>query len=388
MRIAVLTTGRQDWTGLMMVVRALASADDFEPVIIAGGMHARGGAIPDALDGHPVARKVDVLPLGDSGAAVADAGGRTTSAVAAALTDLRPDALLLLGDRTETLAAAFAATCLRVPIVHLHGGEETEGAVDNACRHAISKLSHVHFVAHESFARRLLQMGESSRRVFVAGAPALDYVRLVPRLSRSAVSERLGLRTEADWIVCTHHPATLGGSSAEAEASAVVSALERMVTSRRMQVVITRPNVDEGHSAVGKLLSRMTNAHPGEVLLVDALGAELYFSVLEHAAVMVGNSSSGLIEAPLFRLPTVNVGDRQRGRLRGVNVIDAPPETAAISDAIDAALSPRTRARLEGTTSPYGDGRAAERIVAGLRGIGKDIRDCTKAFVTLEERLP
>lgn len=387
MRIAVLTTGRQDWTGLMMVVRALADTPDFEPSILAGGMHGRGGPIPNALDGHPVAFKLDVLPDGDTGAAVADAAGRMTSAVGAALEELRPDALLVLGDRTETLASAVAATCLRIPIVHLHGGEETEGAVDNVCRHALTKLSHVHFVAHESFARRLLQMGESPRRVIVAGAPALDYVRLMPRLDRRAVAARLGLRSEADWIVCTHHPATLGGPGATTEAEAVISALRTMVESRRMQIIITRPNVDEGHSELGTRLSRFASEHAGEVLLVDALGAELYFSVLQHAVAMVGNSSSGLIEAPLFQLPAVNVGDRQRGRLRGPNVIDVGSGAAAILDGIERAISPETRQRLVGTTSPYGDGHAAERIVAGLREIGDSLRDCTKAFVAVEEKL-
>jgi len=384
MRIAILTTGRQDWTGLSVVARAVASDTEHEVILLAGGMHGRSGSLPESLDGIAVAEKIEVLPRGDSGHAVADAAGRTTAAVASSLHRANADALLLLGDRTETLAAAVAATCLRLPVLHVHGGEETEGAVDNACRHAITKLSHVHFVAHESFARRVEQMGEPRERIVVTGAPALDAAVHRATISKDALARDLGLNAAKPWILCTHHPTTLGRLPPAEELRAVLHALEPRVASGD-QIVITRPNVDEGHEGLARELDAFVRRHGGDVVVHDALGAERYFSLLAHAVAMIGNSSSGIIEAPLFRLPTVNVGDRQRGRLRGANVIDVPADEAAIADALARALSPAMRDALAGTTSPYGDGRAGARIAGAIDRLAPELCTAVKVFVDRPE---
>lgn len=384
MRIAILTTGRQDWTGLLAVARELDAAPDFDLRLIAGGMHGRRGAVPTVLDGVRVAATLEALPEDDTAWAVAMAAAGTGAALANLLAGDATDALVLLGDRTETLAAAVTSTCMRIPIIHLHGGEETEGAIDNACRHAITKLAHVHFVAHSSFGRRLERMGERPDHVIVSGAPALDIALGAPALSRTELAGRLGLQPGKRWIVCTHHPATLG-RSARGEIDAIVATLETMVD-EGLQVVITRPNVDEGSSAILQRIDAFARSFPGDVVVVDALGATGFFSLLRESVAMIGNSSSGIIEAPLFRLPVVNVGDRQRGRLRGTNVIDVPASVDALRGALARAMSSEMRTLLEGTTSPYGDGRAARRVVDGLRKLRPSLATRVKSSTDAERR--
>lgn len=383
MHLALLTTGRQDWAGLSIVARRLAASTipGLRLSIVAGGMHARGGAIPDSLDGLPVAAKIDVLPSSDTSAAVAEAAARTTAEAAIVLERLEADALVVLGDRTETLAAAVAATCLRKAIVHIHGGEETEGAIDNACRHAITKLSHLHFVAHASFGERIVRMGEDPARVVVSGAPALDAATTVPTMTREAIAQRLALDSNREWLICTYHPATLGSGHDEEEIDALVAVLDEAVGGGA-QLVITRPNVDEGSRRVEVELKKLVSRHERDVKLVDALGHALYFAFLPHTRAMIGNSSSGIIEAPLFRLPTVNIGDRQKGRLRGANVIDVPALTEPIRAALARARQPETKRSLEGTTSPYGDGHAAERIEATIASLGDALLDVKKRDLT------
>jgi len=384
-RLAILSTGRQDWGGLSVVAHRLKQQPKIHVAIVAGGMHAREGVIPSSLDGLAVEATVPVLPISDSDESVARAAGQTTLAVVDALKGIRANALMVLGDRTETLGAAVAATCLKLPILHFHGGEESVGAIDNACRHAITKLSHVHFVAHASFRRRLERMGERPDRIFVTGAPALDAARLADPLSRDALAERLKLDASKEWIVCTHHPATLG---AETEIEHLVTALSNTLSLGRsaIQIIITRPNVDAGSSNVLTQLETFTAHHPSSVRLVTALGHQVYFSLLRQCVAMVGNSSSGIIEAPLFQLPTVNIGVRQDGRLRGANVIDVPAEHTAIEEALRHARSPEAHARLANTTSPYGDGSAANGVAEALAELGDSlIDDIAKPFAETGE---
>ncbi|MEW5847184.1 MAG: UDP-N-acetylglucosamine 2-epimerase [Myxococcota bacterium] len=379
MRIAVLTTGRQDWSILQPLARALAQSADFQLCLVAGGMHGRGGRIPDEIDGLRVDAKVDVLPQDDSRLAIATAAGRTTEAVAEALNRVRAEALLLVGDRTESLAAVVAATCLQLPVIHLHGGEETEGAIDNACRHAITKLSHLHLVAHESFARRVRQMGEEPSRVFVTGALGIDAARTVERMSRAELAAELGITdVNLPWILCTHHPTTLGEDPAR-EFSAVLEGLRRVMARQPVELVFTVPNADAGNGALVRLLRDFAQRHP-RVHVVEALGARRYYSMLSCVAVMVGNSSSGILEAPFFGLPVVNVGDRQKGRLRSAHVVDVTPDADAVADAVAQSLAPERRAELTNVESPFGDGHATEKVLAALRAVAPTLANVRKRF--------
>lgn len=380
MRLAMLTTGRQDWSLLCSLAQALEAAPDFELILWAGGMHAREGAMPAALDGLRVQGQVECLPSSDDGAGVAWAAGTATQQVARLLEATRPDGLILAGDRTETLGAAVGATCARVPIIHLHGGEETEGAVDNACRHAITKLSHVHCVAHTSFAARVLRMGEAPSRVFVTGAPGLDLARHATPLPREELATRFGLpNTAAPWLLCTHHPTTLGAVPPAVEFEQVLQGVEEAARKLDAAVLFTRPNLDDGGAVLNAMLDGFVASH-GNARAVSSMGGPAYLSMLRHAACMVGNSSSGIIEAPLFQLPVVNVGTRQQGRLQGSNVLNVPATQGAVSAAILQACSPAFRAGLQGTTSPYGDGHACTRILDALRRTGASLPQLAKAF--------
>lgn len=295
----------------------------------------------------------------DEGASAPAQAGAALSLVGDALDRLRPDALLLVGDRFETAAAALAATLAGVPIVHLHGGEETEGALDNAFRHAITKLSHLHLVSHEEHAARVIGMGEDPGTVHVVGAPGLDNLHREDLAQREELESVLDLHLEPPVVLVTLHPATAAGDPA-AEAAAVIGAMERVTAT----YVVTLPNTDPGNESVRAAL--LATSRGPRRSAVEALGERRFWGLMKLADAMLGNSSAALIEAPALALPAVNVGDRQRGRLRGGNVLDAPAETSAITLALERALEPTFRRSLAATASPYGDGRAGQRIVAIL----------------------
>jgi len=360
-RVAVLTTGRQDYGILRSSLLLLQRDPRFELLLWVGGMHlskAHGEtASLLAADGLAGSAELDFLtdppdPAHDSQRALGD--------VTRVLREQRPEFLVLLGDRYETLAAGFAATLAGVPLVHLHGGEETEGAIDNAMRHALTKLSHLHLVSHPTHARRVLQMGETPSRVIVVGAPGLDNLYRDDLPDRAALAAQLGATLEPPLVIVTLHPATAGGDAAS-EAEALSRAMERVPAS----YVITQPNSDHGGQAIRAHWSTWTHGR-ARVVLVDALGERRFFALLRHADAVLGNSSSGIIEAPSAGLPVVNVGDRQAGRLRSSHVIDVPAETAAIERALRSALAPETRARLRDAATPYLPGPAAPRIVEAL----------------------
>lgn len=357
--LAVLTTGRQDWGILRPVCVALRESERWAPAILAGGMHLDGahGNTLQSIEADGLSIKVRLDTTAGAGAAQAAA---MVTAIAEVLPAIGAHALLVVGDRSETAAAALGATLARIPIVHLHGGEETEGAIDNALRHAITKLAHLHLVSHEEHAKRVRQMGEPDRDVIVVGAPGLDNLHRPDLPDRAALERSLGLALAPPVVVVTHHPATLGTDPA-AEIDALVTALEQQMAT----YVVTLANNDAGNEVVRSALEAFAR-RGARRLAVEALGEARYFGLLRCADAMVGNSSSGLIEAPIFQLPVVNVGERQRGRLRGENVIDAAGTAAAIGEALRRALDPAFRQGLAGTHSPYGDGHSAPCIRAAL----------------------
>lgn len=373
MRVAVFTSGRQDWGLLRPVFAAARNSSRIQLVLIAGGMHVRMGQAPSELDGYPVAEFVDGLQASDRPCAVAQTAGWTTALLAGALERCKADALLLAGDRTETLAAALAATCLCLPIVHLHGGEESAGAIDNACRHAITKLAHLHAVAHEDYARRLVRMGERPERVYITGAPGLDGLLHEPLMPANELARSLGLAAlRQPLVLLTLHPATLGATAPEAEAAAVVAGLQRALHGRsEAQVVVTAANSDTGGQAINACLKTAV-ASDSRMCFAEALGAARYHALMAHASVMLGNSSSGILEAPSFDLPVVNVGERQHGRLRIGRVQDVPADAQAIEQALQVVLAvSETLPRIPRPTA-FGTGHAARRIVEAMEALAAE----------------
>lgn len=375
--MAVLSTGRQDLGILRTTLAGLLASDRLEARVWAGGMHLqpRFGARLSAFEEAklPVHRCVEFVA--EPPESVGDIA-RALSEVGEALREEQPDALLLVGDRAETLAAGVAATIARVPIAHLHGGEETEGATDNAFRHALTKLSHLHLVAHTEAADRVIQMGEDRASVHVVGAPGVDHLYRDDLPSRADIGAELGHPLPDPLVLVTVHPTTLGGQPL-AEVTAVAEAMGRVPAT----YVVSCPNADEGGVQISEFWTAWA-ADRRNVVLVDALGADRYWALLREASVILGNSSSGILEAPWAGVPVVNVGDRQRGRLRVGSISDVPVESGAIVAALRIALGQRGDPIAD---DRFPSGPAGPRIVSALEA-WKIPSPPRKRFVLLTER--
>jgi UDP-N-acetylglucosamine 2-epimerase (non-hydrolysing)/GDP/UDP-N,N'-diacetylbacillosamine 2-epimerase (hydrolysing) len=293
--------------------------------------------------------------------------GVAVLSLADTLGDLRPDLLLLIADRYEMLAPASVALSLRIPIAHIEGGEISEGAIDDAVRNALTKMSHIHFTSTDGARARVIAMGEEPWRVHRAGAPSLDHLRRSTLLSREEVESRCGLDLSIPALLVAYHPVTLEQDTTT-EAAALFTALEQIAdqagTQAGPQLLFCYPNADAGSRSLVERTRAFLARHPGKLFV--NLDAMTYWSLLRHVDVMIGNSSSGIMETASFALPTVNIGLRQKGRERARNVLDAEADATSILARIAEARSPAFRASLEGMTNPYGDGHAAERIVEVL----------------------
>jgi UDP-hydrolysing UDP-N-acetyl-D-glucosamine 2-epimerase len=374
-KIAVVSTSRADYGLLYWVLRALdASPRATLQLVLMGPHYSRAHGLTHRAvraDGFRPAAEIRTVPVDDSDAAVARSVGRATAQLADAFERLRPDLVVVLGDRIELLAVGSAATAFRLPIFHLHGGETTEGALDDAVRHAMTKLSHIHLPAAKPYAARIAAMGEERWRIRTVGAPGLDHLRRTVLPPPADVLARLGLPVDdgRPLFLVTEHPVTLRPRESRLEARAVAQA----VSSFAARVVVTAPNTDQEHRGVLAELRRMRGPRC-DVRFVANLGTAAYWSLLRAADVVVGNSSSSLLEAPSFGTPVVNVGNRQRGRLRARNVIDARPEAKTIRAAIARAGTPRFRMKARRAVNPYGKPGASDRIVRVLLNEPLDAR--------------
>lgn len=378
-KVAVITVGRSDYGIFRPVLQRIKDDPAMELVLIAGGAHIGGGGRGiDAIrsDGFVVSAEVDCYVRGDTRADICDAIGRGVTGFGKVLEDLKPDIMLVLGDRFETFSAVVAAVPLLVPVAHIHGGEITEGAIDESFRHAITKMSHLHFAATQEYGRRIRQMGEEPWRVTVSGAPGLDNLQSLKLLDRKVVGTRLGMDLQEDPLLVTYHPVTLEHPSAREQVMELLAALDDV----GRPVVMTFPNVDPEHGVIIKLFKEYVAKHADSVLAED-LGTDMYFSLMKISAAMVGNSSSGIIEAASFGLPVVNIGNRQKGRLRNRNVVDSPCRRDTIIEAIRTVIKSEFRAGLTDVINLYGNGRAAERIVSVLRDVPLGSVLLTKKFI-------
>ena len=366
LRIAVVTVARSDYGILYPILKALRVDDamDLQLIVAAAHLDPKFGNTVEEIerDGFAIASRVPIKMAGDSRLDVALAIGAGIEGFAAELQQIKPDLLLLLGDRYETFAAAIAALPLRIPIAHLHGGELTYGAIDDAMRHAITKLSHIHFAASDRYAQRIRQMGEEPWRIHNTGSPAIDSIMMVETIEKAKLDAEFGLDLSRTLLI-TYHPVTLDGHSSEQ-----VSNLLAAVEASDCSLLFTYPNADSDNDRVIELVKEFVRTHDNARLLQN-LGHRRYHNVQKYAAAMVGNSSSGIIEAASFRLPVVNVGSRQAGRIRASNVIDVGGSREEIARGIQKALSPEFREKLRNLRNPYGDGGAAAKILAVLKNV-------------------
>ncbi len=365
--IAVVTSSRADYSHLYWPLRDMAAHPEIDLKLIVLASHLSpefGNTVREIeADGLPIAARIECLLSSDTDVGMAKSIGVAVLSLADTLGAIRPDLLLLIADRYEMLAPAAVALALRIPIAHIEGGERSEGAIDDAVRNALTKLSHIHFTSTEDARTRVLQMGEAPWRVHRAGAPSLDHLRRSALFTRSQIEQQLGLDLTTPTTLVAYHPVTLLANTV-AEADALFEALDALPG----LMLFCYPNADAGSRAlIARTQTFLRKRGSGRVFI--NLPAVQYWSLLKHVHLMIGNSSSGIMETGSFALPTVNVGMRQQGRERPANVLDAEPVASSILDRVAEAQAPPFRQSLAGMTNPYGDGHAAERILEVLTNL-------------------
>ena len=364
-KICVVTGSRAEFGLLRGLMEEIRAHDALELQVAVTGMHLSpefGLTVDEVEQDFHVDRRVEMLLSSDSAAGIAKSMGLGLIGFADAWQELGPDLVLLLGDRFEMFAAAAAALVARIPIAHLHGGETTEGAFDEAIRHSLTKLAQLHFVAAEEYRRRVLQLGEDPRHVHLVGGLGIDAISRMRLLDRDALEAELGMRFGARNLLVTFHPATLDDGSAAHQMRALLEALDPLTETR---LIFTMPNADPEGRALIPLIEDFIGARP-HARAYPSLGHLRYLSCLQFVDGVVGNSSSGLLEAPSFGIGTVNIGMRQRGRLKAASVIDCEADSAAIAAALQRLYSADFRATLPDMRNPYGEPGAARRIVAAI----------------------
>ncbi len=363
-RIGVVTTSRADYSHLYWPLRELVAHPDVELGLFTMGAHLApefGSTIKEIeRDGFPIQARIECLLSSDTDTGMAKTIGVAILGLADALNEWRPDLLLLIADRYEMLAPASVAVALRIPIAHIEGGEISQGAIDDQVRNALTKLAHIHFTSTPTARRRVIAMGEEPWRVHHAGAPSLDHLNRSALLNRQQLEAKLGIVLTPPTLLAAWHPVTILRDT-NAEADAFFAALAQLSG----HLIFVYPNSDAGSYALIERTKTLACTRPLTHVFVN-LDAVTYWSLLGQVDAMVGNSSSGIMEAASYGLPVVNVGMRQQGRERAENVIDAPPDTEAILSAIQKALSPEFRDSLQGMVNPYGNGTAATTIASAL----------------------
>jgi len=366
-KVCVVTGTRAEYGLLRWVMEEIRESASLELQVIATGMHLSpefGLTYRDIeADGFRIDRKVEMLLSADTPSAISKSMGLAMIGFADAYDQLRPDMLLVLGDRYEILAAATAAMIARIPIAHLHGGETTEGAFDEAIRHSITKISHLHFVAAEEYRKRVIQLGEHPDRVFQVGGLGIDNIHRLPLLSREALEESLDFSLGERSLLITFHPVTLEQNTSGQQMKELLAALK---VQERTKLIFTMPNADTGSRVLFEMIEEFVKQNSERAKAFTSLGQLRYLSCLKFVDAVVGNSSSGLAEAPSFKIGTVNIGDRQRGRLKAASVIDCEPDHDSIRHALEKLYSSSFQNLLVSARNPYGEGGASKAIVKNL----------------------
>jgi len=367
-KICVITGSRAEFGLLRWLMEAIDRSPAMTLQVVATGSHLSPefGLTYREIEaaGFAIDRKVEMLLSSDTSVGVTKSIGLGLIGMADALRELDPDLVVLLGDRYEILAAATAVMIAHKSIAHLHGGEKTEGAFDDAIRHAITKMSHLHFVATEEYRRRVIQLGEDPARVHLVGALGLDSLKRLKLMERPELEESLDFRLGKRNLLVTFHPETLLPGLAERHTGELLDALD---TLDDVSIVFTLPNADTEGRKITSMIEAFVATHPNARSYVS-LGQLRYLSLVSLVDAVVGNSSSGIIEVPSLGKPTIDIGDRQKGRVRAASVIDCEPRRDDILKALSTALAPEFRAQLANVVNPYGSGGASEAIARVIEG--------------------
>ncbi|MFA5839229.1 MAG: UDP-N-acetylglucosamine 2-epimerase [Candidatus Margulisiibacteriota bacterium] len=381
-KICVVTGSRAEYGILSGLMHAIKNDRELILQAVVAGMHLEpkfGLTYKEILkDGIKISAKVPMALNSDSDEAITHSVGLAVSGFGKVFKKLKPDVVVVLGDRFEILAASVAAMLFRIPIVHIHGGEITEGAYDDSIRHAITKMAYLHFVSHAEYGQRVIQMGEDPTRVFNFGAPGLDNLKKLKLLSKTELENQLGFTLGQDVALVTFHPVTLEKGSAKVQIDNLLLALSKS----GMRIIFTMPNADNENDSIIRAIDKYIQSSHGLAKGFQSLGQLRYFSLMQHVGMMVGNSSSGIIEAASFRLPVVNVGDRQKGRLKPANVIDVAASWESILKGVAKAQSPQFIKSIAGLTNPFWHGNVSSKIKNKLKTY--DFSNIKKRFIDLK----
>lgn len=366
-KICVVTGSRADYGLLRFVMQGIKEDADLVLQVVATGMHMSptfGLTYREIeADGFNIDAKVETLSSSDTPVGIAESMGKGLSGCAAVFRRLQPDVILVLGDRFEIFAATAAALVAKIPVAHLHGGETTIGAFDEAFRHSITKMSHFHFVAAEEYRQRVIQLGEDSNNVFLVGGLGVDGVKNISLLSKDEIESSLGVKFQSKSLLVTFHPVTLEDETSEVQMKELLSALSDLSDTT---LIFTMPNADTGGLVLIKMIQEFVSQNANSFAFTS-LGQLKYLSCMAQVDAVIGNSSSGLIEAPTFKKGCINIGDRQLGRLQASSIINCQPEKKSIGEAIRRMYSSEFQRSLVKTINPYGEGGASARIVEILK---------------------
>ncbi|MCX7870446.1 MAG: UDP-N-acetylglucosamine 2-epimerase [bacterium] len=367
-KICFFTSTRADYGILRPLIKKIKNDKNFSLQIIASGMHLSPefGLTYKEIekDNFKIDKKIEILLSSDTSIGISKAMGLGIISFSEALDNLKPDIVIVLGDRFETLAFAIASYILKIPIAHLYGGEFTFGAIDEAFRHCITKLSFLHFTSLEYYRQRIIQLGEEPNRVFTVGALGIDNIKNMKLLSRKEVEKYLGKKFKKKNLLITFHPVTLEKDTTEYQLGELLKALDEL---ENTLLIFTKSNADPSGRIINEIIEEYYEKNKEKVVLFTNMGQLLYLSTMKYVDAVVGNSSSGIIEAPSFKIGTINIGDRQKGRVKPESVIDCEPNYKSIKNAITKLYSNEFQNILKKVINPYGDGNAADRILNILK---------------------
>tara|TARA_B100000686_G_scaffold234524_1_gene242266 strand:- start:2309 stop:3478 length:1170 start_codon:yes stop_codon:yes gene_type:complete len=366
-KVCFVTGTRAEYGLLRHLIKLIHASSDFQLQIIVTGMHLskKFGETYKEIedDGFPIDRKIDLLLTSDDPVGISKSTSLGLNGFAKAFDSLKPDLVLVLGDRYETLSAVIAAMFARIPIAHIHGGELTEGVIDEAIRHSITKFSHLHFVATEEYKKRVVQLGEMPSRVFNVGGMGVDAIKKINLLNRSDLQKSLGIKFKNKNLLITFHPVTLENNTSFLHMQELLNALENLSDT---MLIFTMPNADTNGSVIFKMIENFVEKNNSSCAF-NSLGQLHYISCIKEVDAVIGNSSSGLAEVPTFKKPTINIGDRQKGRIMAKSVINCAPNSTEIKKSIKKVYNFEFKDSLRNVKNPYGDGGSSEKILGILK---------------------
>ena len=385
-KICVVTGTRAEYGLLSPLIQKIAADEELELQLVATGMHLSPefGLTVDLIekDGFELSDKIEILLSSDSAIGISKSMGLANISFAETFERLQPDMIVLLGDRYEIFSAASVATIAKIPVAHLHGGETTEGAYDEAFRHSISKMSWLHFTSTEGYRQRVIQLGESPERVFNVGAIGIENIKEMPLMTKEELENSLNFTLNEPLSLVTFHPVTLEDQSSEQQFNELLAALEEVEGT----IIFTKANSDSDGRIINQLIDEFVRTHSERSIAYTSMGQLRYLSAMSMADIVIGNSSSGIIEAPSFNIPTINIGDRQKGRIQAGTVLNCEPRKEELLDAITDALSQEFKTNIKNSPNPYGEGQVSEKILTVIKNTLKHDISLKKKFYDLDNK--